>query len=330
MFGYIVRRVLAGITVILVAMVAAFVLFFVGPTQPEYAICGDRNCTPDRLADIRTSLALDEPVMKQFTSYFGGIFTGREIKTGGFTKECPVPCLGYSYVANDPVTKLIVERIPVTLSVALGAMVFFLLIGITTGVYAAIHRGTILDKLLVGGSLVLSAFPYYIVALLAAIYLSIQYEIFPRGGYVPLTQNPWGWFKGLLLAWFVLGLVYATQYARYTRAAMVEALGEDYVRTARAKGLSRRKVYFRHALRAALTSVVTILGLDLASLFAGTIFTERIFDVQGLGILALNAFNVGDLPLIMGSVLYAAIILVGLNILIDIVYSFLDPRVRLS
>lgn len=330
MFGYVVRRILSGVTVVLVVTVAAFILFFVGPQQPEYAICGNRNCTPDRLADIRQSLALDKPVVTQFTEYFKGIFTGREIKTGGFTKECPTPCLGYSYVANEPVTAMIIQRIPVTLSVALGAMVVFLTIGVTTGVYAAIHRGTLLDKLLVGGSLVITSFPYYLVALLAAIYLSIQYEIFPRGGYVPLTENPIGWFKGLMLAWFVLGLFYATQYARYTRAAMVEALGEDYVRTARAKGLSRRKVYFRHALRAALTSVVTILGLDLAGLLAGTIFTERIFDVQGLGILALNAFNVGDLPLIMGSVLYAAMILVALNLVVDVVYSVLDPRVRLG
>jgi peptide/nickel transport system permease protein len=147
---------------------------------------------------------------------------------------------------------------------------------------------------------------------------------------VPLTEDPFGWFKGLLLPWFVLGLVYATAYARYTRAAMVEALGEDFVRTARAKGLSRRKVYFRHALRAALTSVVTILGLDLATLFAGTVFTERIFDVQGLGLFALESFGVGDLPAIMGSVLYAAIILVSLNLIVDIVYSVLDPRVRLG
>ena len=330
MLGYVVRRILSGITVVLVVTVAAFILFFVGPQQPEYAICGDRNCTADRLQDIRQSLSLDKPVPQQFTEYFAGIFTGREIRSGGFIKECPVPCLGYSYVANEPVTKLIVERIPVTLSVALGAMVVFLTLGISTGVYAAIHRGSLVDKVLVAGSLVFSAFPFYIVALLAAIYLSIQYQILPRGGYVPLTENPFGWFKGLLMAWLVLGTVMATQYARYTRAAMVEALGEDYLRTARAKGLGWRKVYFRHALRAALTAVVTILGLDLAGLMTGTIFTERIFDVQGLGLLALNSFNVGDLPMIMGTVLYAAIILVALNLIVDVVYSIVDPRTRLG
>jgi peptide/nickel transport system permease protein len=329
-FGYLVRRIIAGLSVVLVVMVVSFGLFFLGPARPEYAMCGDRNCTPDRLADIRKSLSLDKPIPQQFVEYFGGIVTGREIHSGGFVKECPAPCLGYSFTADQPVTDMIIEKIPVTVSVALGAMVVFLLVGVTSGALAAIHRGTPWDKALVGGSLVMTSFPYYLVALLAAIYLTIQYEIFPRTGYTPLTENPVEWFKGLLLPWLVLGIVYATQYARYTRAAMVEALGEDFVRTARAKGLSRNKVHVKHALRAGLTSVVTILGLDLAGLLAGTIFTERIFDVQGLGLQALDAFGVGDLPLIMGSVMYASFLLVALNIVVDIVYSFLDPRVRLG
>lgn len=330
MFGYVVRRVLQGLSVVLVVMIASFILFFLGPSRPEYAMCGDRNCTPSRLADIRASLSLDKPIPQQFTEYFAGIFTGREIHSGGFTKDCPAPCLGYSFSADQPVTTMIIERIPVTISVALGAMVIFLILGVSSGALAAIHRGTMWDKTLVGGSLVMTSFPYYLVALLAAIYLTIQYEIFPRTGYTPLTENPIEWFKGLLLPWVVLGIVYATAYARYTRAAMVEALGEDFVRTARAKGLSMSRVNVKHALRAGLTSVVTILGLDVAGLLAGTIFTERIFDVQGLGIQALDAFESGDLPLIMGSVMYASFLLVALNILIDVVYSFLDPRVRLG
>lgn len=330
MFGYVVRRIVAGLAVVLVVMVLSFFLFFLGPSRPEYAICGDRNCTPDRLADIRTSLSLDKPVPEQFIEYFTGIATGREIHSGGFVKPCPAPCLGYSFVADEPVTQMILTRIPVTISVALGAMVIFSIVGVTTGAFAAIHRGTIWDKTLVSGSLILTSFPYYLVALLAAIYLTIQYSIFPRSSYTPLTENPFEWFKGLLLPWVVLGAVYATAYARYTRAAMVEALGEDFVRTARAKGLTVRRVHFRHALRAGLTSVVTILGLDLAGLLTGTVFTEQIFNVQGLGLLALNAVGTGDLPVIMGSVMYASFLLVALNIVVDIVYSFLDPRVRLG
>ncbi|MGW0227006.1 ABC transporter permease [Actinopolymorpha singaporensis] len=330
MFGYIVRRIVAGIAVILVVMVASFFLFFLGPSQPEYSICGNRNCTPDRLADIRRSLSLDKPVPEQFAEFFTGIVTGREIHSGGFVKKCDVPCLGYSFVADQPVTTMIVQGLPVTISVALGAMVIFTVFGVTTGALAAIHRGTLWDKTLVSGSMVLTSFPYYLVALLAAIYLTIQYQVLPRSGYEPLLQNPLGWFKGLLLPWVVLGAVYATSYARYTRAAMVEALGEDFVRTARAKGLTVRKVNFKHALRAGLTSVVTILGLDLANLLTGTVFTEQIFNVQGLGLIALNAFGNGDLPVIMGSVLYASFLLVALNIVVDIVYSFLDPRVRLG
>lgn len=330
MFGYLVRRIFAGLSVVVVVMVASFFLFFLGPAKPEYAMCGDRNCTPDRLADIRASLSLDKPIPQQFAEYFGGIFTGREIHSGGFTKECPVPCLGFSFLADQPVTDMIVERLPVTISVALGAVVIFTLVGITTGALAAMYRGTLWDKGLVSGSLVMTSMPFYLVALLAAIYLTIQFQVFPRTGYTPLLENPFEWFKGLLLPWAVLGIVFATAYARYTRASMVEALGEDFVRTARAKGLSTLQVNVKHALRAGLTSVVTILGLDLAGLLAGTIFTERIFDVQGLGLLALDAFDQGDLPLIMGSVMYASFLLVALNIVVDIVYSFLDPRVRLG
>lgn len=330
MFGFVVRRVVSGLTVMLMVTAAAFVLFFMGPSDPARQICGDRNCTPQRLADIRASLNLDEPLPAQFTGYMTGIFTGRDIHAGAIVKECPAPCLGYSYLSDRPVTQMIAERLPVTISVAGGAVVVFLLLGVTAGAFAAIHRGKPMDKLLVGGSLVITSFPYYIVALLAALFLSIKYPIFPRGGYTPLTENPLAWVKGLLLAWVVLGLFYSTQYARYTRAAMVEALGEDFVRTARAKGLPPNRVHFKHALRAGLTSVVTIFGLDLAGLLAGTIFTERIFDVHGLGLLALDSFNQGDLPVIMGTVLYAAFLLITLNIIIDIVYSFLDPRVRLG
>jgi peptide/nickel transport system permease protein len=330
MFGYVVRRIAAGLTVVFMVMVLSFVLFFVGPSDPAQQICGTRNCTPDRLADIQNSLHLDRPLPQQFAEYMVGIFTGREIHSGGFVKECPVPCLGYSFLSDQPVTSMIMQRMPVTISVALGAVVIFLILGVGSGSFAAIHRGTLMDKTLVGGSLVVSSFPYYLVALLAAIYLTIQYQIFPRSSYTPLLENPFDWFKGLILPWLVLGVTMATNYARYTRAAMVEALGEDFVRTARAKGLAVWQVHFRHALRAGLTSVVTILGLDLAGLLAGTVFTERIFDVQGLGLLALNSFGTGDLPVIMGTVMWAAFLLVAANLIIDIIYSFLDPRVRLG
>jgi peptide/nickel transport system permease protein len=198
------------------------------------------------------------------------------------------------------------------------------------GILAAARRGTIVDRGLMGSTLVINAFPYYLVALLAWLTFTLKYPIFPRSGYTPLTQDPVAWFKGLIFPWVVLGVVNATAYARYTRTAMVESLSEDYVRTAKAKGLSARSIYLKHALRAALTSVVTILGLDLAGYLTGTIFTEQIFSVQGLGVMGLQAFNAGDLPVIMGVVIFTAMLLVTFNLIVDIIYSVLDPRVRLG
>ncbi len=330
MFGYIVRRCIAGFTVIAAVSVCAFLLFFAGPTDPAYAICGTRNCTPDRLESIRSSLHLDAPIPEQLAEYYKGVFVGREIQTGGIVKHCEAPCFGWSFLQDQPVTQMMLQRLPVTLSVALGAAVIFLFVGITLGVIAAARRGTIVDRAMMGSTLVINAFPYYLVALLAWLTFTLKFPIFPRSGYTPFTEDPWAWFKGLLFPWVILGIVYATQYARYTRTAMVESLSEDYVRTARAKGLSTRSVYLKHALRAALTAVVTILGLDLAALLTGTIFTEQIFSVQGLGLMGLQAFNTGDLPVIMGVVIFTAFLLVFFNLIVDIVYSVLDPRVRVG
>lgn len=330
MFGYIVRRAIAGITVVAAVSIVAFVLFFAGPSDPARAICGDRNCNPERLEAIRSSLNLDEPIPRQMLDYYRGIFVGRDITTGAFVKHCSAPCLGWSFVQDQPVTTMMLQKLPVTISVAVGAAVIFFTVGVGLGVVAAVKRGTMIDKGVMGSTLVVNAFPYYLVALLLWLTFTLKYPIFPRSGYTPLTEDPVAWFKGLLFPWVVLGLVNATAYARYTRTAMVESLSEDYVRTAKAKGLSAREVYLKHALRAALTSVVTILGLDLAAYLTGTIFTEQIFSVQGLGLMGLQAFNVGDLPVIMGVVIFTALLLVVFNLLVDIVYSVLDPRVRLG
>jgi len=329
-FGYILRRTVAGITVIAAVSVVSFILFFAGPTDPALAICGTRNCAPDRLAAIRSSLNLGAPIATQMADYYKGIFVGREIQTGGIVKHCSAPCLGWSFLSDQPVTSMMLQRLPVTVSVAVGAAVIFFTLGVGLGILAAARRGTMLDRGLMGSTLVINAFPYYLVALLAWLTFTLKYPIFPRSGYTPLSQDPVAWFKGLIFPWVVLGVVNATAYARYTRTAMVESLSEDYVRTAKAKGLSTRSVYMKHALRAALTSVITILGLDLASYLTGTIFTEQIFSVQGLGVMGLQAFNSGDLPVIMGVVIFTALLLVAFNLIVDVVYSVLDPRVRLG
>jgi peptide/nickel transport system permease protein len=332
MAGYLVRRLLAGILVLFATSISTFVLFFAGPVNPAESQCGTRNCPPQRIERIERALGLDQPKVKQYTDFMGGLFTGRELRAGEWVKQCPAPCFGYSFRQDRPVTEIMAERIPVTVSIAIGAAAIFLLVGITLGTIAAIKRGTVVDKGLVGASIALSSVPYIVVAILAYLYLAVAWQLFPREGYHNLFGEDGSliaWVKGLILAWLVLGLYNTTQYARFSRGSMVETLGEDYVRTARAKGLANRKVYVRHALRAAIAPVVTIFGLEMAALLVGSVFTEQVFQLNGLGRLALQSVQSGDLPVVMGTVMLTSAAIVVANVVVDIAYSFIDPRVRL-
>jgi peptide/nickel transport system permease protein len=224
------------------------------------------------------------------------------------------------------------QRLPATLSVAFGGAFFYLLFGVPIGVAAARRRGSLADKALVASFLTLSSIPYYLFALLSWLYLTVIFEIplFSSTGYHPLTENPWNWFTGMFLAWMALGIFGCTQYTRYTRGAMVEALNEDYIRTAKAKGLPPRTVVYRHGLRAALVPVVTIFGIDFATLLAGTIITERIFEIDGIGFWSLEAVRARDLSVVAATALFGAVMLIVANLVVDLLYSILDPRVRLS
>lgn len=326
MLLYLLRRIVSAITVIFVTLIASFLLFFIAPTDPAGLVCGAK-CTPQREAEIRKLLHLDEPVLTQITGYIGGIFTGRTYVTGGITQECAAPCLGYSYTLGQPVTKLIGQALPVTVSIVLGAAVVYLAIGLLAGTFSARLRGTFSDRAMVTGTLTLSSIPYFIVALIVFLYAAGT--ILPRSEYTSIAEDPFAWASGLTAAWITLGIVNSAQYARYSRASMIEALGEDFIRTARAKGISERRVVYRHGLRAAVTPVATIFGLDLAFQLGGAIFTESIFSLPGLGVLTIRAFNQYDLPVLMATVLIGATLLVVMNLIVDIAYTFLDPRVRL-
>jgi len=322
---YILKRVLSAISVVIVTLVASFALFFFAPTDPAGVICGPR-CTPERVADIEASLGLDQPKVEQIALYMKGIVVGREYSTGGVVRHCDAPCLGYSYTLGQPVTKLIGAALPVTVSIVLGGAVVYLIVGILSGTIAAQVRGTSLDRFVVGTTLVVQAIPYFVFALLIALYATFL----PDSGYHPFLDNPLLWASGLLAAWLTIGVTNAASYTRYSRASMIEALGQDFVRTATSKGISRRRVVYRHGLRAGLTPVVTIFGIDLAFQLTGAIFTESIFNLPGLGLLTLRAFGQYDLPVLMGGVLIGSAVLVVMNLVVDIVYTFLDPRVRLG
>jgi peptide/nickel transport system permease protein len=329
-FGYVTRRVVSGLLVLWVTSISIFALFFYGPADPALAYCPETHCTPQRLDQIRESLGLDHPVVEQYAGYMKGIFVGNDLQAGAITIKCPAPCLGVSFKLRVDVTELLWSRFPATLSIALGGAALFLTLGVGLGIMAARARGTPFDKVIVGASLVINALPFYLLALLAWLMLISYWGIFPDSGYFsPFQDGPVAWIKGMLLAWLVLGISSSTDYARFSRGSMIEALNEDFVRTARAKGLSERRTVVRHALRAAIVPVVTIFGLDLAGLLAGTIFLERIFDIQGIGITALQAINTKDLPIISATVLFAAFLIVVANLLVDILYSVIDPRVRL-
>jgi peptide/nickel transport system permease protein len=304
-----------------------------GPKNPARPLCEkQQRCTPEKLATLERSMGLDKPVHVAYGDWAKGLFVGRTVAySDAETYECSAPCLGISYRNNREVTSELAERYPATLSLAIGGALIYLSVGVVAGVFAARYRGTVIDRALVTSTLVVSAIPYYLVALLAWIFLTQRYPVFPETTYNPLFSNPAAWAGGLLLPWLVLGLTNATQYSRYTRGQMVEVLGEDYIRTAVAKGQKERVVVFRHALRAAIIPVVTIFGLDFATLLGGTIFTEYIFDIDGMGRWALGAvIGVADIPVVTATVLVAAGFIVVSNLIVDVVYSFLDPRVRLA
>ena len=331
MFGYILRRLVSGILVLVAASVAVFALFFYGPSNPALAYCPETRCTPTRLAQITESLGLDRPVVQQYAEYMKGIVVGNDFEVGAISIPCDAPCLGVSFKLRVDVADYLMARFPATLSLAVGGAVIFLTLGVTLGILAARVRGTSSDKVIVGSSLLINAVPYYLVALLAYLYLISSWGIFPESSYQsPFTEGPVAWVSGMLLPWLVIGITSSTQYARFSRGSMIESLNEDYVRTARAKGLTDRAVTLKHALRSAVVPVVTIFGLEFAYLLAGTIFTEKIFDIQGIGLTGLQAIGTKDLPIIAATVMIGAAFIVAANVVVDIVYSLLDPRVRLS
>jgi peptide/nickel transport system permease protein len=331
MFGYIVRRLIAGLLVIIAVSMMVFAIFFYGPNDPALAYCPESRCTPQRLDNLRHNLGLDRPAPQQYVEYMSGYVHGRTISSGGISIKCDWPCMGVSFKYRVNVFDYLWERVPATFSVAIGGAICFLTIGILSGIFAARRRGTVADKAIVSTSLFINAIPYYLLALLAYLYLVQDLGIFPQTGYFsPLEDGPLKFVAGMLLPWLILGITYSTQYARFSRGAMVDALNEDYVRTARAKGLAERIVTRRHALRAAIVPVVTIFGLDFAYLLAGTIFTEKIFGIQGLGLAGLDAVTRTDLPIISATVMMGAAAVILANIVVDILYSVIDPRVRLS
>jgi peptide/nickel transport system permease protein len=263
-----------------------------------------------------------------------GIVHGRDFTDGLNLEHCGAPCLGYSFQYQSSVTALMVDRFSVTVSLAIGASILWLVAGVAVGVVSALKRGTLLDRASMLVALAGVSLPVYFTGLILLFLFTYGpdwLKWFPNAGtYVGFTDNPAQWAQNLVLPWVSLAFLYAALYARLTRANMLETMGEDYIRTARAKGLPARTVVSKHALRAALTPIVTIFGLDLGGLLGGAILTEQTFSLQGLGKLSIDAINKLDLPVIMGVVIVGAVFLVVANIVVDVLYAVIDPRVRYS
>ncbi|KJE23118.1 ABC-type dipeptide/oligopeptide/nickel transport system, permease component [Frankia torreyi] len=333
MARFILGRLIGGIVILWLVSVLAFVLFFVVPkalgNNPAVLFAG-RSPDPATIAGVTRKLGLDRSYVDQYWDFLRGVFVGRHFDSGSDRSWCPAPCLGYSFRNDQPVWSEIVDALPVTASLSIGAAVLFLVVGVSTGVISAVRRGGLFDRIAAAVSLAGVSLPVYFTGLLLLLLVSYKWHIIDNVHYVDFTHNPALWAWNLIPAWLVLSLLYTANYQRLTRASMIETLGEDYVRTARAKGLRERTVIGKHALRPALTPIVTIFGLDLGVLFGGAILTEHTFGFRGLGAISIDAVNTQDLPVTMGVTLFAAFFIILANVLVDVTYAFIDPRVRPS
>ncbi|GII26760.1 ABC transporter permease [Planotetraspora mira] len=326
MTSFLVRRILGAIVILILISLITFYLFYALPRDPARAFCG-KICRPETLTLIRHNLGMDEPLFVQYWHWLSGIFMGREFTQFG---ACPAPCLGYSFATQEPVFSAIVDRFPVTLSLTLGASVVILSFGILTGMLAAWKVGQPLDKIASSTSVIGASLQIYFVGPLVVFAVVDTLGLLPRPSYVPFTEDPLTWFVHLLIPWVVLSIIFTANYTRMTRSQMLEQLAEDYVRTARAKGMSGRSVFFRFAWRGAMIPIITIFGVDLATLLGGAIITEQTFTLHGIGELAVRAVQNTDLPMLLGVTVVGAAAIVFLNIVVDVLYAFIDPRVRLS
>jgi peptide/nickel transport system permease protein len=330
LLSYIARRITSGVLVLFIVSAVVFSIFYVLPADPARLACG-KSCTPELMERIRHAMEIDQPLATQYGRFVKGVFVGRTYNAGTEAQlDCGAPCLGYSYQTDLPVTSLIKDRLPATLSIAVGASVLWLLVGLSGGILSALKRGTLIDRGSQAFALAGASLQIYFVGLILQFIFVNKLEWLPMPGYISPFEMPFEWAKMMVLPWVTLAFLLSAIYSRLTRSGMIEVMSEDYIRTARAKGLSARQINFKHVLRSAITPIVTVFGLDLGALLGGAVITEYVFNIPGLGKLATEAVANVDMPVITGTVLLAAIFIITANMIVDIIYSFLDPKVRLK
>jgi peptide/nickel transport system permease protein len=336
-FAYIVRRLLWAVVLLFVLSVVTFSIFYLVPRlvggSPETLASRyvGRAATPETVHLTAERLGFFDPVPVQYWNWIKGVFIGAEYDYGAGVEHCPAPCLGYSFITHQPVWPELLNRAPVTISLVVGASLIWLIAGVSVGVISALRRGSVFDRAAMGTALAGVSLPIFFTGLIALAFFSYKLRITAPGGqFVPFNENPALWAYSLLLPWITLAFLFSAQYARLTRAGMLETMGEDYIRTARAKGLQERTVILKHALRGALTPVLTIFGLDVGLLLGGAVLTEKTFSLNGLGKYGYDAIVQGDLPKILGVTLVAGFFVIIANLIVDLLYGVIDPRVRLE
>jgi peptide/nickel transport system permease protein len=319
MVVYIIRRLLWAVVVLLaVTLITFFIFYKLPPGDPALRFVG-KQPTEESIALVRHNLGLDQPFYVQYGKFLKAIVLGDRYGWPG---------LGFSYDSSVPIREKIIEKAPRTISLIVGASILWLLFGVLIGVISAIRRRTVVDRLAMGFALFGISAPVFWLGLMALFIFWYKLHLTAGTGYTPITENPQQWASHLILPWIVLALLYAAIYARMVRGNLLDAMGEDYIRTARAKGLSEGTVIFRHGLRASLAPIVTMFGLDIALLVGGAVITESVFNLDGLGFMAVDSVFRQDLPATLGVVLVATFAVVIMNLVVDIAYAFLDPRVR--
>jgi peptide/nickel transport system permease protein len=331
MLAYIGRRMVFALATILVVSAVVFMIFAILPFDPAALTCGQR-CNEQIIEANRIRLGLDKPLYEQYFLFITGIFLGRTYGSGSAAFSCPAPSFGYSFNENACVTDMITEALPITINLAVGALILWLTVGIGLGIVAAKFKNRWPDTgssvfVLLGTSL-----PTFVTGLALLIWVTIKWKIIPLSltGYTSLIDNPYKYFQYFILPWITLAIAYAALYTRFTRAALLETLGEDYIRTARAKGVGEQKVFFKHTLRAVLAPLITMASLDFAGLIGGAIITETIFNLPGLGRLTLRSVYEFDLSVVLATTILAATVVIVMNLIVDMLYAVLDPRVRLK
>jgi peptide/nickel transport system permease protein len=319
MTQYIIRRLLWVVLVLLMITLIAYVIFFVmPPVDPARAFAGKRP-TPELIETLRHQFGLDQPFYVQYGRFVKRLFLGDEYGWPGF---------GFSYATRSPVVEELFQRAVITIQLGVGAAVVWLLLGIPIGIVSGIKRGTAVDRAAMGFALFGVSAPVFWLGLMFLFIFWQKLGIVPGTGYVPLSESPVEWLGHMIMPWIVLALLFAAFYARMVRGSLIETMGQDYIRTARAKGLSERRVVVKHGLRASLTPVVTLFGIDIGTLLGGAIITETVFNMPGLGTYVVRSVFQGDLPATMGVVVLGALAVTVMSLVVDIVYAYLDPRVR--